>query len=101
MYKTCRPCKAFWAMQTPRYPLEDAVGRQHGACCSNRTTQQHVFPAQVPQYLLEDAIERQHGACCSIICTQPRRIAAISVAERVANERGDTPPGTPGEGLLL
>ncbi|EFJ53272.1 hypothetical protein VOLCADRAFT_86387 [Volvox carteri f. nagariensis] len=28
--------------------------------------------------------------------TQPRRIAAISVAERVAEERGEPPPGSPG-----
>ncbi len=26
----------------------------------------------------------------SIVCTQPRRVAAISVAERVAAERGET-----------
>lgn len=51
---------------------------------------------QVPQYLLEAATEAGQGAQCNIICTQPRRIAAISVAERVASERGDSPPGTPG-----
>lgn len=27
------------------------------------------------------------GASCNIIVTQPRRISAVSVAERVANER--------------
>lgn len=32
-------------------------------------------------------IERDLGAEAFIICTQPRRIAAISVAERVAQER--------------
>lgn len=52
---------------------------------------------QVPQYLLEAATEAGQGAQCNIICTQPRRIAAISVAERVASERGDSPPGTPGQ----
>lgn len=41
---------------------------------------------QLPHYLLEDAIARNQGAECSIICTQPRRIAAISVAERVHYE---------------
>merc|ERR1711871_1865781 len=30
------------------------------------------------------------GGSCNIICTQPRRISAISVAERVATERGET-----------
>ena len=38
---------------------------------------------QVPQYLLEHAIKTGQGADCSIVCTQPRRIAAVSVAERV------------------
>ncbi|KAK6153998.1 hypothetical protein DH2020_013637 [Rehmannia glutinosa] len=42
---------------------------------------------QLPQYILESEIEAARGAACSIICTQPRRISAISVAERVAAER--------------
>lgn len=44
---------------------------------------------QLPQYILESAIENTQGAACSIICTQPRRISAMSVAERVAAERGE------------
>ena len=43
---------------------------------------------QVPQFVLDHAIEGNSGAECSIICTQPRRISAIGVAERVAAERG-------------
>jgi HrpA-like RNA helicase len=42
---------------------------------------------QVPQFILDDAIERGAGAACNIVCTQPRRISAIGVAERVASER--------------
>ena len=53
-------------------------------------------PAQVPQYILEDAVLRGGGGACSIVCTQPRRIAAVSVAERVAAERGEAGPGQPG-----
>lgn len=45
---------------------------------------------QVPQILLDDYILRKQGSRCNIICTQPRRIAAISVAQRVAKERGET-----------
>ncbi len=55
-----------------------------------------MFVVQVPQYLLEAATEAGQGGRCNIICTQPRQIAAISVAERVASERGDSAPGTPG-----
>jgi HrpA-like RNA helicase len=41
---------------------------------------------QVPQFLLEDACAR--GVHCNIVMSQPRRISAMSVAERVAAERG-------------
>ncbi|KAJ6340361.1 hypothetical protein OIU77_008173 [Salix suchowensis] len=44
---------------------------------------------QLPQYILEYEIEAARGAACSIICTQPRRISAMSVSERVAAERGE------------
>nr|CAD7430061.1 unnamed protein product [Timema monikensis] len=40
---------------------------------------------QVPQYILDSCASR--GAPCNIIITQPRRIAAITVARRVSNER--------------
>ena len=41
---------------------------------------------QVPQYILEHyAREKRH---CNIICTQPRRIAAMSIAKFVAKSRG-------------
>ena len=43
---------------------------------------------QLPQYILESEIEAARGAVCSIICTQPRRISAMAVSERVAAERG-------------
>ena len=44
---------------------------------------------QLPQFILESEIEAGRGDGCSILCTQPRRISAISVAERVAAERGE------------
>lgn len=44
---------------------------------------------QVPQMLLDDAISRCEGTKTNIICTQPRRIAAITAAERIASERGE------------
>ncbi|WFC99552.1 RNA helicase [Malassezia yamatoensis] len=45
---------------------------------------------QVPQIILDNAIKQHRGSHCNIICTQPRRIAAISVAQRVAKERGES-----------
>ncbi|KAK1258481.1 putative pre-mRNA-splicing factor ATP-dependent RNA helicase [Acorus gramineus] len=51
---------------------------------------------QVPQYILDDMIELGLGGHCDIVCTQPRRIAAMSVAERVADERCEPPPGSSG-----
>ncbi|XLU97179.1 hypothetical protein S245_011519, partial [Arachis hypogaea] len=44
---------------------------------------------QIPQYVLESEIESGRGAFCSIICTQPRRISAMAVSERVSSERGE------------
>jgi small subunit ribosomal protein S24e len=44
---------------------------------------------QIPQFILEDHVVRGEGARCNIVCTQPRRIAAVSVADRVAKERGE------------
>jgi len=44
---------------------------------------------QCPQYILEDAIAYNKGSDTRIVVTQPRRIAAISVAERIANERDE------------
>ncbi|CAL0330726.1 unnamed protein product [Lupinus luteus] len=51
---------------------------------------------QVPQFILDDMIESGCGGHCNIVCTQPRRIAAISVAERVADERCEPSPGSDG-----
>lgn len=43
---------------------------------------------QLPQALLDDLIQKGDGSTTFIVCTQPRRISAISLAERVALERG-------------
>ncbi|KAF0030351.1 hypothetical protein F2P81_017082 [Scophthalmus maximus] len=45
---------------------------------------------QVTQFILDDYINRGVGSMCRVVCTQPRRISAISVAERVAAERAES-----------
>ncbi|KAM9801453.1 ATP-dependent DNA/RNA helicase DHX36 [Neosynchiropus ocellatus] len=45
---------------------------------------------QVTQFILDDHIRRGVGSLCRVVCTQPRRISAISVAERVAAERAES-----------
>ncbi|XP_073697034.1 3'-5' RNA helicase YTHDC2-like isoform X1 [Garra rufa] len=42
---------------------------------------------QIPQFLLDDCC--RNAIPCRIFCTQPRRLATIAVAERVASERGE------------
>ena len=55
---------------------------------------------QVPQFLLDDAIDREEGGICNIVCTQPRRVAATSIAERVSVERCER-GGVGGSGSLV
>ena len=59
----------------------------------------HPNPHQVPQFVLEEAAAR--GMPCSIVCTQPRRISAVGVAERVAAERGEVVGGAIGYAIRL
>jgi hypothetical protein len=54
---------------------------------------------QVPQFILDEA--SASGQRCSIVCTQPRRISAIGVAERVAAERCERIGGTVGYSIRL
>ncbi|KAF4319907.1 hypothetical protein BBO99_00001576 [Phytophthora kernoviae] len=50
---------------------------------------------QVPQFLLEDLLfSEAGGARGQIVCTQPRRLAAISLAERVSEELGESAMGS-------
>ena len=44
---------------------------------------------QLPQIILDYALHGGTGAWCNVVCTQPRRVAATSVARRVAFERAE------------
>lgn len=44
---------------------------------------------QVPQFVLDSCIDGGHGSLCNILVTQPRRISALGLAERVAAERNE------------
>ncbi|XP_054613381.1 3'-5' RNA helicase YTHDC2 [Dunckerocampus dactyliophorus] len=54
---------------------------------------------QIPQFLLDDCSKK--GEPCRIFCTQPRRLAAITVAERVAAEMGEAVGHTVGYQIRL
>ena len=79
-YKSCNP-----SMNLPIFPYQNEIV----ASVTNNPTTILVAETgsgkstQVPQYLLNLASTR-----CRIACTQPRRIAAVSVAQRVAFEQG-------------
>ncbi len=44
---------------------------------------------QVPSFILEDQLAR--GIPCKIYVTEPRRISALTLAQRVSRELGDAP----------
>lgn len=43
---------------------------------------------RIPRFLLEEWVRGGKGAECNVLVTQPRRISAVSVAHRVAQEMG-------------
>ncbi|KAL7752226.1 hypothetical protein RI367_002271 [Sorochytrium milnesiophthora] len=48
---------------------------------------------QIAQFILEDMIESSTASTCSVLCAQPRRISAQSIAARVSSEMGDKEVG--------
>jgi len=55
----------------------------------------------VGQFLIEDAIKRGQGGRVSVVCTQPRRISTLSLAQRVAAEQCDRLGGLVGYKVRL
>ncbi|KAL6067310.1 DEAH (Asp-Glu-Ala-Asp/His) box polypeptide 57 [Balamuthia mandrillaris] len=56
---------------------------------------------QIPQFILDEMIDTAQGGACNIVCTQPRRLSAIAVAERVADERAEAVGRTVGYHIRL
>ncbi|KAJ2696376.1 hypothetical protein H4218_004647 [Coemansia sp. IMI 209128] len=51
--------------------------------------------SQIPQYALEHLLSNAYGGG-RVLCTQPRRISAMTIAARVSQELGDSHLGSPG-----
>ncbi|XP_061570302.1 putative ATP-dependent RNA helicase DHX57 [Cololabis saira] len=56
---------------------------------------------QIPQFILDASLSGSAEQVANIICTQPRRISAISVAQRVAQERAESLGNTVGYQIRL
>ncbi|KAI9205267.1 uncharacterized protein BJ171DRAFT_441477 [Polychytrium aggregatum] len=56
---------------------------------------------QIPQFILEDLIETKASGCYQVLCTQPRRISATSIASRVSEEIGDPAGGVGAKGAWV
>lgn len=44
---------------------------------------------QVPQFIMDNFVQNGNATDCNILVSQPRRISAISLADRIAHERGE------------
>jgi hypothetical protein len=100
------PCKSQCFLNSSVYGTT-LTGEFHGASCSKpplsplqilQTVEENQVTlivgetgcgktTQVPQYILES--HWAVGKRCRIICSQPRRLSTISVAARIAAERGE------------
>ncbi|KAL1302347.1 hypothetical protein AAFC00_002754 [Neodothiora populina] len=71
-----------WSLQTS---IVEAVTNSQVTIISGETGSGKS--TQSVQFVLDDLIKRGFGEAANIICTQPRRISALGLADRVADER--------------
>ncbi|KMP09170.1 pre-mRNA splicing factor ATP-dependent RNA helicase PRP16 [Coccidioides immitis H538.4] len=79
---TARKCLPAWAMQDA---IVQAVNTYQVTIISGETGSGKS--TQSVQFLLDDMIRRDLGSTANIVCTQPRRISALGLADRVSAER--------------
>ena len=70
---------------TLRDQIVDAVNKHQITIISGETGSGKS--TQSVQFILDDMIQRKLGGAANIICTQPRRISALGLADRVSEER--------------
>lgn len=79
----------------PIYPFRqnilDTIRNNHVTIISAETGSGKT--TQCSSFILEEALQHGFEDNVSILCTQPRRVATISVAERVADELGEDSVG--------
>ncbi|KAL1628644.1 putative ATP-dependent RNA helicase ucp12 [Neofusicoccum ribis] len=74
-----------WALQEE---IVDAVDQHQVVIISGETGSGKS--TQSVQFILDDMIQHKLGEAVNIVCTQPRRISALGLADRVADERCTT-----------
>lgn len=84
-YQAMVPGREQLPIAASRQQILDAVAHSQVVVLSGETG--CGKSTQLPAYLLEDALQR--GYPCKIYVTEPRRISAISLAERVSQELGE------------
>jgi HrpA-like RNA helicase len=73
----------------PAWRLRDAIVHtvEHSQVCIISGETGSGKSTQSVQFILDDLIQRGLGEVVNIICTQPRRISALGLADRVSDER--------------
>lgn len=86
-YSQKRRCGPDLPIAAHRDKLLELIGQNRVVCVEGETG--CGKSTRVPQYILDHSLTLSPPQECRILVTQPRRMAAIKLAERVATERGE------------